>query len=110
MAEYGFDEQPLFMAAGIRPEEIDQDDATLNFERCDPAGLYLPASCTRTGAWLETGLALNLPSHGILATAAIASRYIGEMLTMFVRYMGTRVSARGTVTGSKRRRCNSTIR
>ena len=90
MAEYGFDERPLLMAAGIRPEEIQQDDGTLDFERCDRLVSICQRRAPEPGLGWKLGQRLNLPSHGILATAAMASRYIGEMLTMFVRYMGTR--------------------
>ncbi len=90
MAESGFDETHLLMAAGIRPEEVEQDDATLDFERCDRLVTLCQRRTPEPGLGWKLGLRLNLPSHGMLATAAMASRYIGEMLTMFVRYMGTR--------------------
>ena len=89
MTEHGFDQTILLRGAGIQPDELALDDGSIDFERCDK----LITLCQQSGidglGW-QLGMRLNLPSHGILATAAMASRYIGEMLSMSVRYLGTR--------------------
>ncbi|CAM3449873.1 helix-turn-helix domain-containing protein [Parendozoicomonas haliclonae] len=90
MGEYGFDEQPLLMAAGIRPEELVQDDSTLDFERCDRLVTLCRQKSPEPGLGWHLGLRMNLASHGVLGTAVLASSSIGEMVNMSVQYMGTR--------------------
>ena len=90
MSDNGFSENSLLRAAGIRQDELQLDEGTLDFERCDRLVTICQQQSGILGLGWQLGLRLNLPSHGILATAAMASRYIGEMLSMSVRYIGTR--------------------
>ena len=90
MEEHGLQACGLLAEAGIQPDELKQDDGTIDFTRCDRLISLGQQYSGVDGLGWQLGLRLNLPSHGILATAFLASRYIGEMLTMSVRYIATR--------------------
>ena len=90
MTELGFGQNDFLGAAGIRPEELDADSGLIDFERCDRLVTILRRESGVESLGWQLGLRLHLPSHGILATAALTSRTVAEMLDMSVRYMATR--------------------
>ncbi len=88
--ENGLREDTFLMASGIRSEELERDEGTIDFERCDRLVTLLREQSGIDNLGWQLGLRLHLPSHGVLATAALTSNTIAEMLEMSVRYMATR--------------------
>ena len=88
--ENGLRKDTFLMASGIRSEELERDEGTIDFERCDRLVTLLREQSGIDNLGWQLGLRLHLPSHGVLATAALTSNTIAEMLEMSVRYMATR--------------------
>ena len=88
--ENGLQEESFLVAAGIRPEELVPDEGTIDFERCDRLVTLVRQQANVVDLGLQLGMRLHLPSHGVLAVAALTSNTIADMLEMSVRYMATR--------------------